>query len=54
MGTEDNGYYDYDMCYECTGYGDDYYYDSEKDEYVSACDDCPYNYQSYWEDDRDE
>ena len=32
-----------DICYECTGYGDDYYYNPEKDEYVSACDDCPYN-----------
>ena len=32
-----------DRCYECTGYGDDYYYDAESDSYVKACDDCPYN-----------
>ena len=31
-----------DRCYECGAYGDDYYYDEEKDEYVKACDDCPY------------
>ena len=36
-----NDYDDY--CYECTGYGDDYYYDEEKGEYVKACDDCSYN-----------
>lgn len=29
-------------CYECTGYGDDYYLD-EDGELVSACDDCPNN-----------
>ena len=34
---------DYDHCYECTGYGDDYYFDVEKDEWVCACDDCSYN-----------
>ncbi len=33
---------DYDHCYECTGYGDDYYED-ENGELVCACDDCPYN-----------
>ncbi len=33
---------DYDRCYECTGYGDDYYTDDEG-EMVCACDDCPYN-----------
>ena len=32
-----------DWCYECTGYGDDYYYDKETGEYVSACDGCPWN-----------
>lgn len=32
-----------DRCYECTGYGDDYYYDSETDRYVKACDDCWHN-----------
>ena len=31
-----------DRCYECTGYGDDYYYDEDRGEWVSACDDCIY------------
>lgn len=31
-----------DRCYECGSYGDDYYYDEEKNAYVKACDDCPY------------
>lgn len=31
-----------DYCYECTGYGDDYYID-ENGELVSACTDCPFN-----------
>jgi hypothetical protein len=35
-------FYD-DYCYECTGYGDDYSFDSEAGEYVRNCDDCPYN-----------
>ena len=46
-----------DYCYECTGYGDDYYYDyyydeyydEDLDEYIRACDDCPCN-DSNWED----
>ena len=33
---------DYDWCYECMGYGDDYSYD-EDGELVSNCDDCPNN-----------
>ncbi len=33
---------DYDRCYECTGYGDDYYVD-ESGELVCACSDCPFN-----------
>ena len=44
-----------DYCYECTGYGDDYYYDEELDDLVCACDDCPYNDNNwedgYWRDD---
>ena len=44
-----------DYCYECTGYGDDYYYDEELNDYVCACDDCPYNDNNwedgYWRDD---
>ena len=31
-----------DRCYECSGYGDDYYWDDERQMYVKACDDCPY------------
>lgn len=38
-------------CYECTGYGDDYYLD-ENGELVSACDDCPLN--QYIEEDDDD
>lgn len=38
-----------DYCYECTGYGDDYYYDEELEEYVSACDKCVHN-EANWED----
>ena len=34
---------DYDYCYECEGYGDDYYVD-EKGELVSRCIDCPFNH----------
>lgn len=37
-------------CYECTGYGDDYYLD-ENGEWVSACDDCPLN--QYTDEDED-
>lgn len=29
----------YDVCYECTGYGDDYYMD-DNGELVCACDEC--------------
>ena len=38
-----------DYCYECTGYGDDWRYDEDLDEFVCACDDCPYNVGN-WED----
>ena len=37
-----NTFDDYDYCYECGGYGDDYYINDDG-ELVSACDDCPYN-----------
>lgn len=30
-----------DVCYECQGYGDDYYVD-EKGELVCACFECPF------------
>lgn len=35
-------YYE-DHCYECTGYGDDYYFDEESGEWVCACDECCFN-----------
>ena len=41
--NEDELEFDYDVCYECTGYGDDYRYDAETDDLVCNCDDCPYN-----------
>ena len=31
---------DYDYCYECGGYGDDYHLD-ENGEWVSSCPGCP-------------
>lgn len=37
-----------DRCYECTGYGDDWYED-ENGEMVSACNTCQYN-ENNWED----
>ena len=33
---------DYDYCYECGGYGDDYHLD-ENGEWVSSCPGCPHN-----------
>lgn len=38
-----DGWDDYDWCYECGGYGDDYSYDPETDEWVSNCSNCPHN-----------
>lgn len=35
-----NPYYDPDVCYECRGYGDDYYWD-EDGEMIWACESCP-------------
>ena len=34
--------YDDDYCYECCGYGDNYYVD-ENGDLVSNCHDCPHN-----------
>ena len=34
--------FDLDWCYECTGLGDDYYFD-EDGELVCACDECVCN-----------
>lgn len=39
-----------DYCYECTGYGDDYYLDDDG-ELVSSCPGCPFN---KWEGDYDD
>lgn len=33
---------DYDVCYECTGYGDDYSID-ENGELIRNCENCPFN-----------
>lgn len=38
----------YDYCYECGGYGDDYYMD-EDEELVCRCPECPMNPYS-WDD----
>lgn len=32
----------YEICFECMGYGDDYYLDDDG-ELVNACSDCPFN-----------
>ena len=44
FGDEDDAYsWDYaDICYECTGYGDDYYINDEG-ELECACDTCPFS-----------
>lgn len=33
---------EYDHCYECTGYGDDYYMD-ENGDLICYCPECPFN-----------
>ena len=38
-----------DYCYECRGYGDNYYYDEETNDLVCTCYDCPHN-ENNWED----
>lgn len=50
---EDDDYYgdgdeEWDYCYECRGYGDDYYVD-EDGEFVCRCPECPMN-PSNWDD----
>lgn len=49
--TSEDDYWpwDEDRCYECTGYGDDYYTD-ENGDLVSACDECPFNGYDYDDD----
>lgn len=40
---DDYDTYDYDdYCYECSGYGDNYYVD-EYGNFICACDNCLYN-----------
>lgn len=41
---------DYDWCYECTGLGDDYYFDDDG-ELVCACADCIHNPHAMGRDD---
>ena len=43
---EDAGWSNADVCYECTGYGDDYFI-NEDGELESACDTCPFNTAQY-------
>jgi len=33
---------EFDYCYECTAYGDDYYIDEHGD-LICCCDECPFN-----------
>lgn len=43
---------DFDWCYECTGYGDDYFINDEG-ELECACPTCPHNTNRYdddWDD----
>ena len=42
MDKDDEFREDYDRCYECTGYGDDYSFDDDGD-LVCNCNDCPFN-----------
>ena len=36
-----------ERCYECSGYGDDYYYDESTGELESSCTNCPFNSNNY-------
>lgn len=50
---DDRDWYEEDHCYECTGYGDDYFINDEG-ELESACPTCPYNQfgiDKDWDDD---
>ena len=50
----EHDYWDnYDWCYECTGYGDDYFINDEG-ELESACETCPHNTIKYDDDDWDD
>lgn len=50
MNREDEFWKNYDICYECGGYGDDYYLNEDTGELECNCPNCPYN-QSKEEDD---
>lgn len=39
---------DYDICYECTGYGDNYY-ENEDGELMCRCPECPNNREDLME-----
>ncbi len=39
---------DYDYCYECSGYGDDYYFDDYR-ELVCRCPECQNNRKDGWD-----
>ena len=39
---EDDDDDEYDVCYECTGYGDDYFINDDG-ELESSCSTCPFN-----------
>lgn len=46
----DEGFDSVDICYECSGYGDNYTEDEDGD-VVCVCGDCPYNGlddECYW------
>ena len=47
-----NDYDEYDVCYECGGYGDDYFI-NEDGELECYCSQCPRN-PSNWDDDWDD
>lgn len=49
MDESEIDYYE-DVCYECGGYGDDYYYNPVTDEWESACPNCPFNSSRYDDD----
>ena len=41
---------DDDYCYECSGYGDDYYVDDDDGELVCRCPECSMNpYNNDWD-----
>ena len=43
MDQDDKFWEDYDFCYECGGYGDDYHFNKDTGERECNCPKCPYN-----------